>query len=290
MEVLEYSYEKDLNYNLKNSKKYYAGPSNYYQKKDGKFIDVTTGDFLDVSKSEISDYADKMYDFFSVNTVTRQKRVIESNFVDGRVNSKYNICSTMNVPVIDEDDYIIPGGKEAINEKNIPNYQYFVVNPSHGENEHGTCGSVAAQILLGYNNYYNDRRIIDVKYLNGKWIGNSGDDIFNSANYLEPYNNMNVCTNPMTLSTLVEGTNDDFYNYVIDKIEPSVHNCTCTTIRIDINDGIATVTTTVDYPNGTQDVTTSTRPAEEGEISRTEREHTHSGSSVNAVVKGIKSI
>ena len=42
----------------------------------------------------------------------------------------------------------------------IPNYRYFLLEPEHGENETGTCGAVAAQLMLSYHNYYSDRRII----------------------------------------------------------------------------------------------------------------------------------
>ena len=49
----------------------------------------------------------------------------------------------------------------------IENANYFLANPKHRENynttnDHifGTCTTVAHQILLGYHNYYSDRRLI----------------------------------------------------------------------------------------------------------------------------------
>ena len=47
----------------------------------------------------------------------------------------------------------------------IPNFNYFLANPKHhvndgSDNKGGTCTTVAVQMLLGYNNYYKDRRII----------------------------------------------------------------------------------------------------------------------------------
>ena len=47
----------------------------------------------------------------------------------------------------------------------ISNANYFIINPQHckntsTENIAGTCTTVAAQMLLGYHNYYSDRRII----------------------------------------------------------------------------------------------------------------------------------
>lgn len=47
----------------------------------------------------------------------------------------------------------------------IYNSIYFKLNPSYAEhkeenNKYGTCTTIALQILMGYNNYYMDRRII----------------------------------------------------------------------------------------------------------------------------------
>ena len=47
----------------------------------------------------------------------------------------------------------------------IPNYSYFVCNPKHHKNDgsdnpNGTCTTVGIQMLLGYHNYYTDRRLI----------------------------------------------------------------------------------------------------------------------------------
>lgn len=47
----------------------------------------------------------------------------------------------------------------------IPNSDYFLINPRHhvndgSDNAGGTCTTVALQMLMGYHNYYSDRRII----------------------------------------------------------------------------------------------------------------------------------
>lgn len=47
----------------------------------------------------------------------------------------------------------------------IPNSDYFIANPRHhsnygGESANGVCTTVALQLLLGYHNYYSDRRLI----------------------------------------------------------------------------------------------------------------------------------
>ena len=50
------------------------------------------------------------------------------------------------------------------NMKYIENHKYFKSNPQHAENNSedngvGTCTTVAMQLLLGYHNYYSDRRL-----------------------------------------------------------------------------------------------------------------------------------
>ena len=47
----------------------------------------------------------------------------------------------------------------------IPNSNYFYLNPDHGDNDgsinsKGTCTTVAIELLMGYHNFYSDRRLI----------------------------------------------------------------------------------------------------------------------------------
>ena len=54
----------------------------------------------------------------------------------------------------------------------IPNSNYFYLNPKHhsnleGESFQGLCSTVAVQLLVGYHNYYSDRRLIPAN-ANGK--------------------------------------------------------------------------------------------------------------------------
>lgn len=55
--------------------------------------------------------------------------------------------------------------KRLINAKFIDNHNYFEMNPLHArnstsDNKMGTCTTVAMQLLLGYHNYYSDRRLL----------------------------------------------------------------------------------------------------------------------------------
>ena len=62
--MMEQSYEFDLDYSNIDSRKYYAGPSNYYGKKNNKFINADTGDYLNLSDSDIELYANNLSSFF----------------------------------------------------------------------------------------------------------------------------------------------------------------------------------------------------------------------------------
>ena len=288
LEMMEYSYEFDLDYSNIDSRKYYAGPSNYYGKKDNKFIDVDTGDYLNLSDSDIELYANNLSTFFSVDADERLNYFLNLNVdID---NSSITTSQNNNAPEFDSNAFITPNAPGAVNTKYINNYDYFLSNPRHGFNEHGTCGSVAAQILLGYNNYYNDRRIIDVEHLYGDWSGSANSNLYDKSNYVYPERNMNVCNNPMSLTRYTTGTNNDFYEFVIQNIEPTGLNCTCTSTSIVVSGSTATVTTTIYFPDGTTSTSVTTRDANPGEQSSSNTEHTHTGSSTDDVVEGLVNI
>ena len=288
LEMMEYSYEFDLDYSNIDSRKYYAGPSNYYGKKNNKFIDVDTGDYLNLSDSDIELYANNLTSFFSVDADERLNYFLNLNVdID---NSSITTSQNNNAPEFDKKNFITPNAPGAVNTKYINNYDYFLSNPLHGFNEHGTCGSVAAQILLGYNNYYNDRRIIDVEHLYGDWIGSASSNLYDKSNYVYPERNMNVCNNPMSLTRYTTGTNNDFYEFVIRNIEPTAFNCTCTRTSIVVSGSTATVTTTIYFPDGTTSTSVTTRDATPGEQTSENIEHTHTGSSTDDVVEGLGNI
>ena len=68
--------------------------------------------------------------------------------------------------------------------KFIPNAYYFVSNPMHAKNKqeynsNGTCTTIAVQMLIGYHNYYSDRRILPVAAENYKFL----DTIYGKKDY-----------------------------------------------------------------------------------------------------------
>ncbi len=76
---------------------------------------------------------------------------------------------------------------EFSNVKYIPNANYFLINPKQHENliednEAGTCTTVAMQMLLGYHNYYSDRRLIPTTFENYTFLSEDyGDLTFHPA-------------------------------------------------------------------------------------------------------------
>ncbi|MDE5553319.1 MAG: hypothetical protein K2I67_02120 [Malacoplasma sp.] len=230
MEMLEYSLQGTIPYTTLNSKKYYAGPSNYLQKFNDNFVNVSTGVQLDISNYEAKKYAEKSREVlveakmkkFNIQqniSTDFEKLIIKNDFTNS---SKLAIKET---PEYDRDN-LIPANDTGVF---ITNANYFTIPPTHGKNDSNgsygngnsqTCGAVAAQLLLGYNNYYNDRRIIPDRYLNGY------NDETNSVSI--PERNPNYCLDPMTLNEWTAGTRSEdtgdnsFYSKMVTSImEPN---------------------------------------------------------------------
>ncbi len=218
MEMMEYSLQGNLPYDTSVSKKYYAGPSNYLQNVDGQFYNVESGEQLTLSKAEAYEFANTVRDSV-LETKANDLSLKQTNVVD-EVLSVLNSSNNAGEPDIDTKK-LIPA---SLNGTLIENVQFFLANPKRGENydgvkygegNSGTCGPVAAQLLLGYNNFYNDRRIIPDKYLNGY------DHTNNTVSDREK--NPNTCSDPMhldewTTGTSSENTKDSFYYKIITSI------------------------------------------------------------------------
>ena len=127
MEMLEYSPAGDGPYNDVMGNKYYDGPMNYYVAEEDGFLNPINN--LDIDAKT-------------------------SNSPNGAPEIDTSLPNQAVPPATNSEGY-------------IPNAQYFINNPTYGFNEHGTCGSVAAQLLLEYNNYFVDRNLITPEYLNG---------------------------------------------------------------------------------------------------------------------------
>ncbi len=220
-EMLEYSPKGQLPYENTELKKYYAGPSNYLYEKNNKFIDIKSGNEINISEQFMQIYSSQI----------RSKILKSSTSVQSLLNLKYSNISANKKAPDQGDELIVPSVATGTY---IENAHYFLSEPTHGDNNKkgeygnkntGTCGPVAAQILLTYNNYYNDRRIIENKFLNGY------DDLTNSV--VDQEKNPNYCEDPMYMSEWTLGSRSEdtgansFYSYVIESImEPGADGST----------------------------------------------------------------
>lgn len=217
MEMLEYSVRGKLDYAGSVSKKYYAGPSSYLIKENDYFIDTASNQRLNITQESARQYSSSIRESLMLNYNTTETVAVNYDYsltdktVSVEDKNEVKSEATGDKPGLDTSALIkIPETSGTY----IQNYQYFLHAPKHGWNSTGTCGAVAAQLLLSYHNYYSDRRIIDNKYLNGSTTN------INS--------NPNLCTDPMRMTSYTLGTrgtredgSDDsnsYFAYVVDKI------------------------------------------------------------------------
>ena len=147
--------------------------------------------------------------------------------------------------------------------KYIPNANYFLINPKHhkndgSDNELGTCPTVAMQLLLGYHNYYSDRRILKSSYLASDYGNVYFDPFFNRSReskqgcgiigtedtvYEEIFNRTAIADVPVIgqiIPSVVDGTKK-FINQcaeeVSDEISINWGNFSASAAREDIDNG-----------------------------------------------------
>lgn len=199
LNLLEYAPDGELPYTETKGKKIYGGPTNYFEKEDEQYIDVVSGESFSIETSEANNFADNLRNTFK-NELILSNKEIDENFSENSAES-INDYDPYNPPEADP-----PGASDT---KYISNYEYFLNDPIYGKNTK-TCSAVASQILLTYNNYYNDRRIIDNKYLYGSET--------------DPEKNPNFCSDPTsmtpyTIGSKSEPTGDDsYYAYILSYI------------------------------------------------------------------------
>lgn len=99
----------------------------------------------------------------------------------------------------------------------IENANYFITNPLHGKNDgtdnsEGTCTTVAVQMLMGYHNYYTDRRLIPATDENGEPFLTA--DYGNLAQH--PDIDTHISVDNDYLGRGSTGTHDNFYRKLLD--------------------------------------------------------------------------
>ena len=252
-EPIEFSKINNLPYN-NDGKKYYGGPFAYIEKRNGQFYNIRAAENNE-GNSQAETGKTKKFD---------RDNLIKSN-ADGISGAEY-----------------------------MGNKDYFSYNLQYGANSHNTCGSVATQILLSYTNYYFDRRIVAPNYLNGAWKSSNNGDRFDRNNYNSPSTDPNVCSDPTSKDEYILMTNNDFYNHIISINEPEALQCvdTVTTTIVDEDKNLTTITIEVKNIDGTylKEKTVEIREKKENEKSSVKTKHSHSGSYMSDVKRGVQTI
>ncbi len=231
LEMMECSLDGDYPFENFADKKYYAGPANYLKKSGNSFENVVTGEIADVSSLQAVKFSRQTRSLLNKNSC--EKTLSQSDLSEGdlkkdisNINSLLglNFSELSSAPEIDTENLICASKLDG---KYISNANYFWAQPMRGNNytggiygngNSGTCGPIAAQLLLGFNNYYNYRRIIPDRFLNGY------DDATNAVKY--PEKNPNYCKNPAKMTSETTGTRSEgtgvnsFYNEMITRIMP----------------------------------------------------------------------
>ena len=245
MVLLEYSLQGSLPYTDSNASKYYAGPTNYlYKNENNQFHNIITGKQIEILETEIYSLANQIRETI-VNENEEHYTADKLSFLEEEIANKSYIRNSYtnksSTPNIDTKNLIAASTTDGYL---IPNFEYFTSEPTIGENNTGgiygngnwgTCGPIAAQLLLGYNNYYNDRRIIADRFLNGY------NDTSNSV--ASPSQNPNHCTDPMSMTRWTTGTRSEatlansFYYEMITRImEPNTNGSSNEDVKNGIED------------------------------------------------------
>ena len=215
MQLVEYSEHSVSPYNkLSANESYYAGPGNYYVKKDDQMTSMNTGEVLDNSVLSVMATGIK-------NKVSSRKEEVETT-ADLHAGQLDNELQSV---IMGTDEEIYDANRFEVKErKYISNKDYFFSNPLYGNNTTGTCTTVATQLLLSYNNWACDARLID----------DSG--FLYNENYLsyekKPFNQLFMST------TSINSDQDDvitFYEQLLEYIDPNEHLATLTDAKNGVN-------------------------------------------------------
>lgn len=217
-EIVEYTTQGDFPYENIDGDKYYGGPNAYYVKNENNIQNILTDETFECTDDLFLSNAGKIRQVFSVQSKSIAENIDLLKNKSNRLAAvsqqmKHNIiqqtstiggnstANSVSVPPYDKDNPISP----TAGAQYIENAEYFITPneyPKYGNNTNGTCVTVASQLLLSYNNYYNDRRIIDNMYLFGDETNN-------------PENNPNYCQDPEKITSETIGSTQSFHDMLL---------------------------------------------------------------------------
>ncbi|MBQ3506685.1 MAG: hypothetical protein IJA89_07950 [Clostridia bacterium] len=212
MELVEYSETGEMPIKNTNAS-YYAGPANYYVEENEEYKHIGSGEKIDKQRGK--EKAKKVKEKIKKIKKDRkekkekekeekqkeQQEQVEQAQVSGMSYNPLGSSSVQplsnilpNGTVTDADEYPVT------QRKYISNYEYFkyLTKDGYGNNTTNTCPTVATQILLSYNNWANDGRLIEQEEFHlAKWAEKES----------EPYHEDRV------------GTSNEFYETLLDYLQ-----------------------------------------------------------------------
>ncbi|MBQ8229917.1 MAG: C39 family peptidase [Clostridia bacterium] len=162
MEIIEYS-DTDSSPYIQAETPCYGGPISYYDKKGDELKDIKTGKKL--QKQTAKEIAKEIKTKIKEDRKKRKEKQKEKTAqtaedeIQNDLSADPGPTGTLEKPA----DYY-----QVYTRKYISKYQFFEENDDHGDNVDGTCVSVAVQLLLAYNNWVNDGRIIPANPKDGE--------------------------------------------------------------------------------------------------------------------------
>lgn len=211
LELLEFSPFCESPYKtVEKDKAYYGGPMSYYEKKNEVLKNIDTGEEITVEKA--NEIATSLKD---VEQAIKQERAVEKQTEAEEVSQigkeSLNLQQATSDDVIKEKDMT-----GIVSQKLISDYKYFTLNPYHHNNEVEECAGVALQLLLGYNNWSKDGRLItNNDYLMGR-------NIENNTNLNNPYSYDSISTTEAFFECIYSKIYNGVLNNTIFDIERGV--------------------------------------------------------------------
>lgn len=197
-ELLEYSPYNSVLAEYSDTAIIYGGPATFLTSENDTFKNIITNETYTLDYSNLNEYSAATREIFNIDNSIEALSGID--YLAANISSRQINENVPNVPPLDENNLIQP----AAGADYIKNYEYFLADPTHGKNNGQSCTTIATQLILSYNNYYNDRRLIPDQYLNGTKTENSE-------------RNPNYCNDPMLFNRYTLGSTQTFHDYLFDK-------------------------------------------------------------------------
>ena len=151
MEIIEFSDLESSPYQeYSKNEAYYAGPMQYYTDEKNGMRNLESDKVI--SKENANEIGMKIKEKINNNRDKRKNKTHTKQEKESNLDKKDPGATGSSV--IDADAYTY------LTRKYIDYYRYFIGNEEHGNNVDDTCCSVAAQLLLAYNNWLCDGTLI----------------------------------------------------------------------------------------------------------------------------------